>query len=159
MTLNKILKYWLPVFLWMALTFLMSTGMFTSENTSRIIVPLIRFLFPSATPHQITIAHEIVRKLAHVTEYFLLGLLLFRAFKSDSTGPTVWRFAIYALAVVALYALTDEFHQTFVLGRTPSIVDVGIDTFGGFLAQCVSITWFHFRKSHPRAVRYSSGGV
>jgi VanZ family protein len=130
----------------MAVTFLMSTGWFTSDNTSRIIVPLIRYLFPSATPHQITIAHEIIRKMAHVTEYFLLGLLLYRAFKSDSKGLTVWRFAAFALAVVALYASTDEFHQTFVAGRTPSIIDVGIDTFGGFLAQCVCLTWFHYRR-------------
>jgi VanZ family protein len=149
MTLNKALKYWSPVILWMAVTFFMSTGLFTAENTSRIIGPIIHFLFPSATHHQINLIHEVIRKLAHVTEYFVLGLLLFRAFRSDSITPKAWRFALFSLGLVVLYAASDEFHQTFVAMRTPSIIDVGIDTFGGVLAQCVSVAWLHFRKKHP----------
>ncbi len=148
MTTKKILTYWLPVILWMAVTFLMSTGMFSSEHTSLIIGPLIHFLFPSATPHQFVLIHGIVRKLAHVTEYFVLGMLLFRAFRSGSTKPDTWRWAVFSLVVIIFYAASDEFHQTFVADRTPSIVDVGIDIIGGFLAQCVSLLWYHQHRKH-----------
>jgi VanZ family protein len=151
-TTKKILTYWLPVILWMSVTFLMSTGLFSSEHTSLIIGPLIHFLFPSATPHQFILIHGIVRKLAHVTEYFVLGLLLFRAFRSGSTRPDTWRWAVSSLVVIAFYAATDEFHQTFVATRTPSIVDVGIDIIGGFLAQCVSLIWYRRRRNNPKKI-------
>jgi VanZ family protein len=146
-TLNKIFKYWLPVVLWMAVTYLMSTGMFSSENTSLIIGPLIHLFFPSATQQQVNVIHAIVRKLAHVSEYFVLGLLLFRAFRNSATRPHLWRLALFSLAVIVLYAASDEYHQTFVASRTPSIIDVGIDSFGGFLAQCVSVIWLHHRRN------------
>ena len=121
----------------MGFTFLMSTGAFSSENTSRIIEPIVRFLFPSISLHQLHLVHEAVRKLAHLTEYFVLSLLLFRAFKGDSTQDHGWRWSLSAILVVVIFAATDEFHQVFVSTRTPSIVDVGIDTIGGILAQGV----------------------
>ncbi len=130
-------KYWIPVVLWMGFTFLMSTSSFSAENTSRIIWPMLRFFFPHITPHQLLIAHEIIRKCAHLTEYFVLSLLLFRAFKAGSTERHAWRWAIYSVLVVVLFASSDEFHQTFVATRGPSIYDVGVDTFGGILAQGV----------------------
>jgi VanZ family protein len=64
-----------------------------------------------------------------------------------------WRWALSSIIVVAVFAASDEFHQTFVATRTPSIVDVGIDTLGGLLAQCVSVTWIHYRQKHPRVSR------
>jgi VanZ family protein len=153
LTTAKLLKYWLPVILWMSVTFLMSTGLFSSEHTSLIIGPLIHFLFPLATPHEFILIHGIVRKLAHVTEYFVLGLLLFRAFRSGSTSPQRWRWALYSIAVIVLYAASDEFHQTFVATRTASIVDVGIDIMGGFLAQCVSLIWYHQHRKHDPTLK------
>jgi VanZ family protein len=62
----------------------------------------------------------ILRKCAHVTEYAILGALLYRA---------VGREAPAFLAAVA-YAATDEFHQHFVRGRHASPVDVAIDAVG-----------------------------
>ncbi len=133
----KILKYWGPVVLWMGFTFLMSTGAFSASNTSLIIEPILKFLFPSISPHLLHLVHGVIRKLAHLTEYFILSLLLFRAFKGESIGDHGWRWAFSSILVVAIFAMTDEFHQMFVSSRTPSIVDVGIDTIGGILAQCV----------------------
>lgn len=147
---HKILKYWIPVLLWMGFTFVMSTSLFSAENTSKFIVPILKFLMPSITHHQIVLVHELIRKLAHLTEYFILSLLLFRAFRAGSTEPHALRWALWSILVVALYAASDEFHQMFVASRTPSIIDVGIDTFGGILAQCVGMTWFHYRRKHPR---------
>ena len=62
----------------------------------------------------------ILRKLAHVAEYAILGVLLARA-----TPPP-----LVAVALAGLYAVTDELHQTFVEGRHGSPLDVGIDTLG-----------------------------
>jgi VanZ family protein len=75
-------KFWFPIILWVSFTFLMSSGIFASSNTSRIIEPILRFLFPTISEAHVHMIHGIIRKLAHVTEYFILGLLLFRAFRS-----------------------------------------------------------------------------
>jgi len=125
----------------------MSTGAFSAANTSLMVEPILKFLFPSISPHMLHLVHGVIRKLAHLTEYFVLGLLLFRAFKGDSTESHGWRWALSSIIIVALFAASDEFHQTFVATRTPSIIDVGIDTIGGALALCISsLVHFHRRK-------------
>jgi VanZ family protein len=81
-----------------------------------------------------------VRKLAHMTEYFILYLLLFRLCKHYFSWPqALW---ITWLLTVG-YAGTDEFHQTFIEGRTGTIVDVGIDGLGAALA--LLLTWIRGR--------------
>jgi VanZ family protein len=62
----------------------------------------------------------VLRKLAHVAEYAILGALLVRATDSRSLA--------FTLAV--LYAASDEFHQTFVQGRVGAVHDVAIDAAG-----------------------------
>jgi VanZ family protein len=62
----------------------------------------------------------ILRKLAHVTEYAILGALLCRAVRRP------W----LAIAIATLYAVSDEVHQTFVEGRHGAPLDVGIDAVG-----------------------------
>lgn len=129
------MRYWLPVFLWMTLIFLMSTGRFSAEQTSRVVGPLLAFFFPGITPEQLETAHWVVRKGGHVAEYFVLGLLLFRAFRAGSIDRRRLRWAVWAVIVSIAYAASDEFHQSFVATRTPSVIDVGIDTAGAMLAQ------------------------
>ena len=64
-----------------------------------------------------------------------MGLLLFRAYCTDSSLPWHPKWALWTIITVILYALSDEFHQSFIPSRTASIVDVGIDAFGGILSQ------------------------
>jgi VanZ family protein len=85
------------------------------------------------------------RKAAHVVEYFTLGLLLFRAFRGGFTGPRKWRWSLFAVIGVVFWAVGDEWHQSFVSKRMASVVDVGIDTAGGILAQSVSALWHRYR--------------
>jgi VanZ family protein len=94
--------------------------------------------------------NTIIRKLAHVTEYFIFGILLFRAFRGDSLEPRALSWAFSSFLVLALLAASDEFHQSLTAERTASIVDVGIDSFGGFLAMCVSAFWL--RRDRKRNV-------
>jgi VanZ family protein len=132
-------KYWLPVIIWMGVIFGMSTDLFSSEHTSRIIVPLLNFLHPGLAPEQIDLIHGLLRKTGHVTEYFLLGILFFRAFRSDDSRAWHPRWAVYSLIGVVLYAVSDELHQTFIVSRTGSLVDVGFDSAGGILSQVALI--------------------
>ncbi len=132
-------RYWAPVLLWMCVIFLMSTSAFSSQNTSLVIEPILRFLAPSLSGRQVEMIHDLIRKAGHVTEYFILGILLFSAFRGDSKEKKMWRWALFSLLVVAFYAAGDEFHQSFVSTRTPSLFDVVIDTASGILSQGVNI--------------------
>jgi VanZ family protein len=75
-----------------------------------------------------------VRKCAHLTEYAVLALLLWRAMRKpvrNDPRPWNWREARFVLLLVMCYAATDEFHQIFVPARTSLVSDVFIDTAGG----------------------------
>jgi VanZ family protein len=69
----------------------------------------------------------ILRKLAHVAEYGILTALLWRALRTHLV--TTHAVQIAAL-VAALYAVSDEWHQTFVPGREGSLRDVAVDALG-----------------------------
>jgi VanZ family protein len=75
----------------------------------------------------------VLRKLAHVTEYAVLTGLWWRALRGLGLGRPL----AVAIAIGLLYAASDEFHQTFVEGRTGSPVDVGIDFAGMAIAAAV----------------------
>jgi VanZ family protein len=71
----------------------------------------------------------VLRKLAHIAEYAVLGAFAFRAARSVSA----------ALLLGSAYAVTDELHQTFVSGRHGSPVDWLIDTAGVVVG--VAVAW------------------
>ena len=123
-----------PLFVWMAFIFFASTGEFSADNTSRIIGPLLRWLFPRISEERLAFAHFLIRKAAHFTEYAILAWLAARAF-STSSGQTLHRrWLLISLALIVLYALSDEYHQSFVASRTASIYDSLIDMSGGLTA-------------------------
>ena len=84
--------------------------------------------------------HAIIRKTAHLTEYFILGVLLHRALRGDERGWKL-RWALWAIAIAAAYASLDEFHQSFVPSRTASPWDALIDTIGASAAQIAMRLW------------------
>ncbi len=145
-------KYWLPVILAMVFIYWMSSDLFSAKTTSRIIEPIIRFIAPHLSRKEILKIHGVIRKCAHVTEYLVFGILLFRAFRAGSHERHWVRWGLSSLAVVVLYSASDELHQLFVLTRTASLADVGIDTAGGLLAQCVSIAWYSRRRTDGTAM-------
>lgn len=120
------LKLWAPVLLWFAVIFAASTSHFSADETSRWIEPLLRWLIPGAGVMAVHTMHFLVRKVAHFTEYGVLFLLLIR-------GPLRGR-AIVALAICAVYALSDEGHQLFVPLRGPSFYDVALDCTGALFS-------------------------
>jgi len=104
--------YWLPVLLWCVLIYYLSS------------VPSLRTDFPSEWDYML-------RKLAHITEYAVLTFLFFRA-AAQSIG--VRRALACAVLFAFAFALSDEYHQTFVAGRSGNAVDVTIDSLGIFLS-------------------------
>jgi VanZ family protein len=128
------LKYWLPALIWMALIFSASSDANSFAHSSRIIGPLLHWLFPQMPDDTLHLIVLLVRKCAHLTEYAVLALLLWRALRKpmkNDPRPWIWREARLALLIVALYAASDEFHQSFVPTRTAQVSDVFIDTAGG----------------------------
>lgn len=146
MIVRNLIRYWTPVTLWMGFIFWMSTNTFSSERTALVIAPLLLHIMPSLSTKEIDIIHDAIRKCAHITEYFILGFLLFRAFLRMGTKRKLRRWVVFSFFVVVLYAFTDEFHQSFVLSRAPSFRDVAIDTAGGSLALAATFLFHRLKQ-------------
>jgi len=123
------LQRWLPVIIWAGFISWFSTDAFSARSTNNYIDPLLRYFFGELTPAGFRLAHTIIRKSAHLTEYGILGALMCRALTAP--GARIARATILrAVAYCAAYATLDEAHQLFVPSRTGSPVDVLIDTTG-----------------------------
>lgn len=142
------LKYWLPLLVWLGVIFVGSTSVMSAEHTSRYIVPFLLWLKPGMSPHAIWTILVVARKCAHVTEYAVLALLLWRALRSVPTlSPKTFMVFAAVLLGCALFAASDEFHQMFVKSRTPSVRDVLLDVGGAFLGLLIGAT---FARRHPK---------
>jgi len=136
-----LIKFWLPVVLWMALIFLGSTDLMSAEHTSRFITPFLRWLMPDISTAAIAQVHFYVRKAAHLTEYAVLALLLLRALRPALDGFRSR--ATVTLICAVLFAAVDEFHQSFVASRTASFGDVSIDSLGAIVGLLIcGMTYF-----------------
>ena len=113
MTRSRALTLWLPVLAWAAVIFALSS-------------------IPSLSSG-LGVWDTVLRKGAHLTEYAILGALLYRAFERE----------VPALAAGIAYAATDELHQHFVRGRHASPIDVGIDAVGVALGM---LLWLRVRQ-------------
>jgi VanZ family protein len=132
----RFLRYWGPVLVVAILISYASTSKFGSEHTSRIIIPILRWLMPHAQRRTLETIHHLIRKSAHVFEYFIFTLLVWRAFRAGHKGWN-WTWTARTLLVVAAFSLLDEFHQIFVPGRGASIFDSMLDTSAGVLAMLI----------------------
>ena len=124
MPASRALSLWLPVIVWAAVIFAFSS--IPSLGTG------------------LGVWDTILRKGAHMTEYAILGLLLFRALGRE----------LPALALGIAYAITDEIHQHFVRGRHASPIDVLIDTVGVAIGLLV---FRLLRERQTQAVRDAAG--
>lgn len=131
---QKIIKILLIV-VWMGIIFMLSNDNSKASNSkSNTIILEIYKIFDN---RELTKSEEKaitkrfaypVRKLAHFTEYLILGLL---GISLISEFITLDKDTFYLIILFYfLLAGIDEFHQIFVAGRSPKLVDVFIDTFG-----------------------------
>ncbi|MGH9900423.1 MAG: VanZ family protein [Pyrinomonadaceae bacterium] len=130
-----------PLVLWVGFIYFASTGSLSASKTSRIVGPLLVWLFPDITDEALLRAHFVVRKAALFFEYAVLALLAARAFLTSSQIVLRRRWIAAAFTVVAVCALLDEFHQSFVSTRTGTVYDSMIDVLGGATALAAVAFW------------------
>ena len=130
----------MPVVVWMVVIFTASTDLMSAQHTSRIIGPFLQWLIPEITVGSIAALQLFSRKLAHLTEYAILGALLLRGLRKSSSKLASKSLGGVAFIVAAVFAASDEFHQSFVASRTGSSHDILIDTMGAALG--LGIYWF-----------------
>jgi VanZ family protein len=125
------LRHWLPPVVWMIVILSLASDTGSAERTGRLILPLLRFLVPGASPEQLDTLHAIVRKLGHLTEYGVLAALWLRAFViGRGSEPRVAAASAWIIALV--WAIVDESYQSTVASRSGSALDVVIDAVGAF---------------------------
>ena len=86
-----------------------------------------------------------VRKLAHASVYFILALFILNVI-FDMQVPKTLKIYLITILICFLYAITDEYHQTFIDGRAGKFTDVLIDTSGATIA-CLIVMILSKKKS------------
>jgi VanZ family protein len=146
--MTSLLRYWVPLMVWMVIIFSASADAQSAQRTSRFLEPFLRWLNPDVSAETIEFVRWAIRKMAHLAEYAVLAWLAWRALRKprrNDPRPWSWKIAGAALGIVVLYAATDEIHQTFVPNRTGALRDVCIDMLGGTLGLLALWCWHRFR--------------
>jgi VanZ family protein len=160
MNFSHLLKYWLPLLVWLGVIFIGSTDLMSAQQTSRFLVPFLLWLKPNISAQTIMQIHFFVRKAGHVTEYAILAILLWRAVlygtnvaaKMPILYGSVW-------LVCAIFAASDEFHQSFVPTRTAAWGDVMIDSGGAIFGLLIWSAIFGSRKARIESRKLATGRV
>jgi VanZ family protein len=141
---HKVLKAWIAAILWLIVIAIESTDWLSAHHTSRILYPLLHYLF-GLDPDRFESWHFFIRKGGHVFGYGLLSILLFRAWRETLPEKTdarwTWRWASIAVLGTALVASLDEWHQSYIPSRTGTVHDVILDTCAGIAAQILVFFW------------------
>ena len=109
--LIKFIKFWFPVCVYSGIIFWLSE---IPGDVNRIIIPYLD-------------------KFVHIVEYGPYGYLLARAFHCLLNEVLGQKLILLVIISTFVYGLSDEFHQSFVVGRESSLMDVAADTIGGTL--------------------------
>lgn len=124
--------YFLPALMLMIMIFYLSNqpAEVSSSLSGGILRTISEQLSSQTTKIEPETYHTLFRKLAHFSVYFMLSCsLLFAFVKSKLNINYLW-----VILICLLYAMSDEFHQLFITGRSGEIRDVIIDTSGATLA-------------------------
>ena len=144
---------WLPALLAVAVICAESTETFSAANTSSWLRPIFERVLGAFQDANWDLFHHYLRKTGHFLGYGTVGLTFLHAWLytlARRAQPLLlaWRMKATALAIVctAVVAGADEFHQTFLPGRTGTPVDVALDTCGA-CALCLVVWIVRFRKA------------
>lgn len=114
--MNKFFKFWIPVLVWAGFIFYLSSIPDLESGLKQDFI---------------------LRKIAHILEYAILTFLFLRALIKERLS--IGRVVVFSLIFSLLYALSDEYHQTFVFGREGTLKDAGIDSIGILI---MSLVWY-----------------
>ncbi|MGZ4825431.1 MAG: VanZ family protein [Terriglobales bacterium] len=144
----------MPALFWLAVIAWESTPLASSEETGKLLFPLVRFFAPHISIAQWALVHGAVRKAGHFFGYAVLSLLMLRAWWATLNLPPwaarlpslramarSWslRATAIALGATVLVAGLDEWHQTMLPGRTGSFYDVLLDSSAALCVQLMVI--------------------
>ena len=142
--------WWLSALGWAGLIFYLSTGTFGGSFTTWLLQQTLNLIGLNISSETFATLHFLVRKLAHLTEYAMFGVLLYGGLSGGRQFAWHPRPAWRCVAIAAAYSLTDELHQSFVPGREASLVDCGIDTAGAALAMLFLYTSERYFQTRAR---------
>lgn len=146
--MKKIIKailliLWMYVIYWMSNTPGNDSGVLSSNLLRNIAI----FFRASDIDGFILKYHGVFRKMAHFSEYFILGILMYINIKEYYKKPNIY---ILCIILCFLYAASDEIHQLFISGRYGSFIDVLIDTSGSatgsFIIHLVNMFCYQEKK-------------
>lgn len=140
------------LFVWMIIVFIFSNqpaekSSNTSGNTIKTIInifPNIRNLEENEKEQIVSNLQPIVRKLAHFSIYTLGGILIYNFINTYDIENK--RKMIYSFIIGGGYAITDELHQLFILGRSCEFRDVCIDSSGVLFGICIIFLSIKLKK-------------
>lgn len=128
------------VLIWMTIIFIMSSfDSVESSNQSNFIVDIIANIFKI---ENIELLSFIIRKLAHYTEYLILGFLVINMFTKNNINN------LYLISIILciIYATSDEIHQIFIPGRSCQLRDILIDSIGSITGIYLYKLYLKFNK-------------
>lgn len=153
---KRLLLHWVPALIGVAVILMESTAAMGAANTSRWLLPIWERMFGPVTPERWDIIHHYIRKSGHFVGYGSVSLGFFDGWRVTlERRYPVWsmRFrhaAALALGCTLALASWDEWHQSFLPGRTSSIYDVGLDFCGALLAHLVLYGLTSLFRKRPR---------
>ena len=145
--LKQFAVYWLPVIVWLFVISAASGDQQSFQRSSRIIGPIIHWLFPQLSNQEVMNVVTCIRKGAHMAEFGVLALLFWRALRQPKAGERLswsWRDTRNAWLCTLVCATADELHQTLVPSRQGSPWDVLIDCVGAAIA--LALLWLIGRR-------------
>ncbi|NMB56833.1 VanZ family protein [Candidatus Beckwithbacteria bacterium] len=139
MNSKNFIKLWLPVILWAGVIYF-----FSSLQTNNLDAPF-------------SLSDFIIKKNAHVFEFALLAVLFFRALYQSFKNKVFIKNAWLTFGFGILYAISDEFHQRFIFGRTSRLRDVVIDGVGILLALLFLKILMKYKDKYKRIYHFIFG--
>lgn len=135
---GRLILSWVIVALWAAVIFFMSAHTGSDFDGTGPLAAIKRWLVGLAAP-VFGPDTDIVNVTAHFTEYLVFGVLLVVAARRTWPAWGWGKLALVAIALASLYAVTDEFHQSFVPGRVCDPADWLTDTLGAALGASAAV--------------------
>lgn len=135
-TYNKTKLAYLPAILWMIVIFCFShQSASQSSNLSGGVLGYVTDIIKNNLNIAINedLLHTVIRKGAHFTEYLILAVFVMFGLRKNNVSKPVMK----CILICAFYAMTDEFHQLFVEGRSGRVFDVMVDTSGAAVGSII----------------------
>ncbi|GAC1657544.1 MAG: hypothetical protein NVS9B15_18890 [Acidobacteriaceae bacterium] len=141
---------WLSVSVWLVVIAIESTEGMGAAHTLAMLYSVLRWMHMDVSWQTLDEVNHVLRKSGHFVGYGILGILFVRAWaatlsRRNTAQPVLRRAVLIGIFCTLVVAGADEFHQTFLPGRTGSIYDVMLDTAGACLMSVVLIS--HVRRA------------